>query len=126
MNVTRRKLLRSPILRLLPCALCFCLVSACVETPRKAPRVPVDHLTVAHASQSNRQAPNALSINHASKNELERLPGIGPALASRIVEHRERYGPFRRIEHLLMVRGIGEQRFRQLRPHIEAEPTTTR
>jgi competence protein ComEA len=52
---------------------------------------------------------------------LERLPGIGPALASRIVEQRERYGPFRRAEHLMLVRGISERRFRQLRPYVNAE-----
>jgi competence protein ComEA len=52
---------------------------------------------------------------------LEKLPGIGPAFAARIVEQRERYGPFRRAEHLMLVRGISERRFRQLRPFISAE-----
>jgi competence protein ComEA len=52
---------------------------------------------------------------------LERLPGIGPALAARIVEQRERYGPFRRAEHLMLVRGVSERRFRQLRPFINTE-----
>jgi competence protein ComEA len=52
---------------------------------------------------------------------LETLPGIGPALAARIVEQRTRFGPFRRVEHLLIVRGISEQRFRQLRPLINVE-----
>jgi competence protein ComEA len=62
-----------------------------------------------------------VSINRASREELEKLPGIGPALASRIVEQRERYGPFRRAEHLMLVRGISERRFRQLRPYVNAE-----
>ncbi|HVF57400.1 MAG TPA: helix-hairpin-helix domain-containing protein [Pyrinomonadaceae bacterium] len=62
-----------------------------------------------------------VSINTAPREQLERLPGIGPALAARIVEHRERYGPFRRAEHLMMVRGISERRFRQMRSLISLE-----
>ncbi len=50
-----------------------------------------------------------------------RLPGVGPVLAARIVEHRERHGRFRRAEHLLMVRGVSERRFLQLRPYLKAE-----
>lgn len=46
---------------------------------------------------------------------------MGPALAARIVEHRERHGPFRRVEHLMSVRGFSERRFRELRPHLAAE-----
>jgi competence protein ComEA len=77
-----------------------------------------------HAAQTTRPAdPSApqVNINEASREELERLPGIGPALATRIVEHRERHGRFRRPEHLLLVRGISERRFRQLRPHLTPE-----
>lgn len=56
-----------------------------------------------------------IDINTATEHELETLPGIGPALAARIVEHRRRYGPFRRPEELIIVRGISERRFRQIR-----------
>jgi len=52
---------------------------------------------------------------------LEKLPGIGRGLAERIVEHREKYGPFRRPEHLIMVRGISDKRFRALRDSITVE-----
>jgi competence protein ComEA len=51
---------------------------------------------------------------------LEALPGIGEALAARIVEHRQRYGRFRRAEHLIMVRGMSDRRFRKLRELVEA------
>jgi competence protein ComEA len=52
---------------------------------------------------------------------LERLPGIGEGLAARIVEHRERHGAFRRIEHLIIVRGISERRFAELRAFVTVE-----
>jgi len=62
-----------------------------------------------------------VNINRAASSELERLPGIGPALAARIVEHRERHGAFRRVEHLLLVRGISERRFAELRPLVAVD-----
>lgn len=62
-----------------------------------------------------------VNINKASRAELERLPGVGPATAARIVEHRERYGPFRRAEHLLLVRGFSDSRFRELRPFVAVD-----
>jgi competence protein ComEA len=62
-----------------------------------------------------------LNLNTAPAKELEVLPGIGKGLAERIVEHREKYGPFRRAEHLMMVRGISETRFRALRHLVAVE-----
>jgi competence ComEA-like helix-hairpin-helix protein len=62
-----------------------------------------------------------ININAASVKELEVLPGIGKGLAERIVEQREKYGPFRRTEHLMMVRGISETRFRAVRHLVTVE-----
>ena len=73
------------------------------------------------AFRAANQAGPRVNINKASRAELERLPGVGPATASRIVEHRERYGPFRRAEHLLLVRGFSDSRFRELRPLIAVD-----
>jgi competence ComEA-like helix-hairpin-helix protein len=56
-----------------------------------------------------------LDINRASEEELRRLPGIGPAIARRILRRREREGPFRDIEELRKVPGIGPARFDLLR-----------
>ena len=61
---------------------------------------------------------NRININTASAQELETLPGIGPALAERIVEHRSKYGPFRKPEHLIIMRGISDKRFQRLRDLI--------
>ena len=60
-----------------------------------------------------------LDLNSASAAELEKLPGVGPSLAREIVAYRERYGRFRRVEHLLMVRGISERRLAALRDSVE-------
>ena len=62
-----------------------------------------------------------LNLNTATAKELEALPGIGKGLGERIVEHREKYGAFRRAEHLMMVRGISETRFRALRHLVTVE-----
>ncbi len=60
-----------------------------------------------------------VNINTASAAELEKLPGIGPTLAQRIVEYREKNGPFRKVEDLRKVKGIGERKFRELRERVE-------
>ena len=70
---------------------------------------------------TNQRTSPCTNINTASVKELEKLPGIGKGLAERIVEHREKYGPFRRPEHLIMVRGISDKRFRALRDLITVE-----
>jgi competence protein ComEA len=70
---------------------------------------------------TNQQTPQRININTAAANELETLPGIGRGLAARIIEHREKYGPFRRPEHLIIVRGISDRRFRALRDFVTVE-----
>ncbi len=60
----------------------------------------------------------SLDINQASAEDFARLSGIGPALARRIVEFREKHGPFRRVEDLLVVRGIGAKKWKVIRPYL--------
>ena len=62
-----------------------------------------------------------ININIAPPAELERLPRIGPAMARRIVAYRERYGPFRRPEDLMRVRGIGPKTYERLAPLVVVE-----
>ena len=59
-----------------------------------------------------------LDVNLASAAELERLPGVGPALAARIVEARTRDGPFGSVDDLLRVRGVGGATLERLRPRL--------
>lgn len=59
-----------------------------------------------------------LNVNNASAEQLEALPGIGASMAARIIEYRQKHGPFKRLEDLMNVRGIGEKNFQKLKPLI--------
>lgn len=108
--------------RLLAALCCVSLAApaaSCVRLPRRA---APDAGTAARTDfQSGKAGQRRIPINSATREELERLPGVGPGLAARIVAHRERHGPFRRPEHLMLVRGIGERRFRELRALVTVE-----
>ncbi len=65
---------------------------------------------------------SALNLNSATVAELEKLPGIGPATAARIVEYRQKNGAFKKVEDLMNVRGIGEKSFLTLKPLITVAP----
>lgn len=56
-----------------------------------------------------------VDVNTAGLDELQRLTGIGPALAQRIIDYREEHGPFRTVEDLLEVKGIGEATLEKFR-----------
>lgn len=60
-----------------------------------------------------------VNINTAGKEELERLPGIGPTLARRILDYREAHGGFRSVEELRKVSGIGPKKFEELKGLVE-------
>jgi len=59
-----------------------------------------------------------VDVNSATAADLERLPRVGPALAQRIIEHRQRHGPFQTPEDLRHVRGIGPSTVRLLEPLV--------
>ena len=99
------------------------LCSSCVRAPRAAPSAAETHAAPAPSEGVESQASSRVDVNRATRDELERLPGVGPVLAARIVEHRRRHGPFRRPEHLIMVRGMSDSRFRELRPLVTVEAT---
>ena len=64
---------------------------------------------------------NAININTASAEELAKLPQIGERFAKKIVEYRETYGPFRRPEHLMLVEGINDKKFRLVKELVKTE-----
>ena len=67
------------------------------------------------------EPPSTVNVNTATEADLERLPGIGPVLARRIVQHREATGLFRRLDDLLEVEGIGPKLFRRLQPLLRLD-----
>ncbi|MCL2562669.1 MAG: ComEA family DNA-binding protein [Oscillospiraceae bacterium] len=62
-----------------------------------------------------------VNINTAEADALMTLPGVGPAIAQRIIDHREAHGPFRIIEEITDVSGIGSARFADIRDLITVE-----
>jgi competence ComEA-like helix-hairpin-helix protein len=90
--------------------------SACATLSRE-----VSSQTQSPADVLRQETIKRININTAPVEELETLPGVGRVIAQRIIEHRTKHGRFRRVEHLMMVRGISEGKFVKLRLMITVE-----
>jgi len=82
--------------------------------------VPCRSLLPALQKQGKATKPQAVAvdINKATANDLQKLPGIGPSLAKRIVAYREKHGPFRRVEDLMAIKGIGFKKWNEIKPYV--------
>lgn len=72
----------------------------------------------AQGETKDNNAGDKININYADEGELDKLPGVGPAMAKRIIEYRQTQGLFQSIEDLKKVRGIGEAKFTKLKDKI--------
>jgi competence protein ComEA len=63
-------------------------------------------------------ASTIVNLNTATAVNLEGLPGIGAKTAARIVEYRQKNGPFKKVEELMNVRGVGEKSFLKIKPQL--------
>ena len=59
-----------------------------------------------------------VNINTASSEELQLVPGIGPATAQKILQMRKSYGPFKSVDDLLAIRGLGQKRLDKMRKYL--------
>lgn len=71
--------------------------------------------------QTDAGEPAIIDLNNAGSKELQKLDGVGPAYAERIIEYREKNGGFDSIDELVNVKGIGKKRLENLRPFIKVE-----
>ncbi len=67
----------------------------------------------------------AVNINTATVDQLNALPGIGPKMAQRIVDYRQKNGGFKKVEDLMNIQGIGEKNFLKLKPLVTVTPAKT-
>ncbi len=103
MNGLRTK----PILNALACLALVAMLGAAAPTAALA------------AAKSDNGDTAPVDLNSATREQLMQVKGIGPALADRIVEFRKEHGPFRRVEDILKVRGVGEKSLAKLRPFLK-------
>ena len=98
---------RSAVLRVL-CLLSLVLfLSAAVNANKKKPPV------------------RPVNINTATSEELQLVPGIGPATAQKILQMRKSYGPFKSVDDLLAIRGLGEKRLDKMRKYLTVGKTNS-
>jgi comEA protein len=70
------------------------------------------------AAEAKASPAQVVNINTAPAEQLERLPGVGPKTAARIVEYRQKNGGFKKVEELMNVRGIGEKAFLKMKNQL--------
>jgi competence protein ComEA len=93
------------------------LLSVFVLTTAVAGHALAQARPVQSAAQAAKPAKAAVmvNLNTATATDLQELPGVGPTVAARIVAYRQTNGPFKKIEELMNVQGVGEKSFLKLR-----------
>jgi competence protein ComEA len=81
-------------------------------------RVPERKLDGTGARSQTKDDKGLVNINTADEKALDSLPGVGPAMAKRIIEYRETEGAFQSIEDIKKIKGIGETKFAKLKDKI--------
>jgi competence protein ComEA len=78
-------------------------------------------LLAAGASAATKKPPlRPINLNSATSDELQQVPGIGPATADKILQMRKSYGAFKSVDDLLAIRGIGKKRLDKMRKYLTA------
>jgi len=77
----------------------FCMIPAVLAANKKPPAAPIN-------------------LNTATSDELQQVPGIGPVTAGKILQMRKAYGPFKSVDDLRAIRGIGPKRLEKMRKYL--------
>lgn len=94
-------------------------VSAGPGAARKGGRPPFSSSgSHGHANKLTSPSQGVVDPNRASAAELERIPGVGPAMAQRILQFRQQSGAFRSVDDLMQVRGIGPKKMAKMAPYL--------
>lgn len=75
-------------------------------------------LSVTVSANKKKPPLKPVNINTATSEELQQVPGIGPATAQKILQMRKSYGPFKSVDDLLAIRGLGEKRLDKMRKYL--------
>jgi competence ComEA-like helix-hairpin-helix protein len=77
-------------------------------------------LIVSASATAGKKKPPAqpININTANSEQLQQVPGIGPATADKILQMRKSYGPFKSVDDLLAIRGLGAKRLEKMRKYL--------
>ena len=86
----------------------ICIVSFVVALSLAAPG----------AAAKKKPPAKPVNINTATSEELQQVPGIGPATAQKILQMRKSYGPFKSVDDLLAIRGLGQKRLDKMRKYL--------
>ena len=70
------------------------------------------------AQKSSHVSTEKINLNSATAEQLQSLPGVGPATAKSIIEYRTKTGKFNRIEEIINVKGIGEKKFQKMKDRL--------
>lgn len=84
--------------------------------------LPPSFFVTVEKKTSKARSTMPLDLNRASAKDLENLPTIGPSLAGKIIEYRQKVGRFSRVEELLKVPGIGAKKLSQIKPLVRVLP----
>jgi competence protein ComEA len=93
-----------------------------VTTSAASLAAPAQQAAAPKPAPTNTVVAAPINLNTATSAELEKLPGVGPAMALRIVEYRQKNNGFKKLEDLMQVKGIGEKTFLKLKPLVTIAP----
>jgi competence ComEA-like helix-hairpin-helix protein len=109
-----------PKIRLISLVLFLAMLTGFATCTRHE-HAPVTNRNMQAPADDTAQSQPHVNVNIATKEELQTLPGIGPTMSERIIEHRRKYGSFKRAEHLMIIRGFSDKLFRKIAPLVTVE-----